>query len=144
MQFPVYIGLHRSRFLFLLLSLFHLIAAACVVVLPWPWFLQTVVLLFLAVSAWLSTRPSKIIGLSILSSERMDCRFADGSRHQLSLLSDSTVFSHLIVLRLKLGEASRTTSLTLLPDQMSANEFRVLSLWLRWRSVTKIRVVKSL
>jgi hypothetical protein len=144
MQFPVYIGLHHSRFLFLLLMLFHLIAAACVLVLPWPWFLRCALLLFIAASARHSTRPSKINGLSLLSSERLDCRFADGSQHQLSLLPDSTVFSHLIVLRLKLGEDSRIRSLTLLPDQMSAREFRTLALWLRWHSVTKVRVAKSL
>jgi hypothetical protein len=36
------------------------------------------------------------------------------------LQPESTVFSQLIVLRLRLGEAKRVSSLVLLPDQMSA------------------------
>jgi hypothetical protein len=144
MQFPVYIGLHRSRFLFLLLILFHLIAAMCILVVPWPWFLQCAVLIFIAASAWHSTRPSNVTCLCILGSERLDCRFEGGRQHEMTLLSDTTVFSYLMVLRLKGGESVRATTLTLLRDQMSVNEFRTLALWLRWRSVTKVRVAQSL
>ena len=144
MQFPINIGLRHSRFLFLLLMLFHSIAATCVLVLPWPWFVQCAVMVLLAASARQAIRPTIIRGLCVHNSERLTCRFADGSTHELSLLPGSTVFSHLIVLRLKLGEKNQAINLTLMPDQMSAKEFRTLALWLRWHSARNVPAAKLL
>lgn len=132
MQFPVSIELHRSRFLSLLLVLFHALASASVFTLPWPWRLPLLALV--AVSFWRTWRPAAIRVLCLRAADRIDCLLADGSRATLEVQADSTVFSLLIVLRLRVGEETRITSLSLLPDQMSDEQFRALRLWLRWQA----------
>ena len=144
MQFPVSIELHRSRTLFVSLLLFHLLATGCALVVPWPWAIRLIVLVFVGLSASHSIRTPKILGLRLLARDRLGCLMFDGNQHEVTILPDSTVFSRLIVLRLKVGEERRLSSLTLLPDQMSVDEFRVLGLWLRWRSETKQRAEKVL
>jgi len=44
---------------------------------------------------------------------------------------DTTVFSRLIVLRLR-DDQGRLRSLAILPDSLPPEQFRVLCLWLRW------------
>ena len=89
--------------------------------------------------AGLRLRPSRITGLRLRAPDRLDCTLSDGSRLVLELQPESAVLSRLIVLRLRLGEARRLSSLVLLPDQMSAEQFRLLRLWLRWRTESKER-----
>ena len=62
---------------------------------------------------------------------------ADGRQVAAMVLPDSTVFIFLIVLRLRIGEERRVSNVTLLPDQMSSEPFRLLRLWLRWRAESK-------
>jgi hypothetical protein len=133
-HFPVAIELHRSRLLSLLLALFHAAAAGCVIVLPWPWPLRSLLLAGVGWSAWHVLRAPRIAGLRISARDRLDCSLANGDRVALVVQPDSTVFSRLIVLRLRVGEEKRISSLVLLPDQMSAEQFRVLRLWLRWHA----------
>ena len=137
MQFPVSIELQRSHLLTLLLVLFHSVAAGSVSALPWPWPLRFVVLLYVGCSLWYSLQPSRIRGLRISGRDGLDCRLADGNRIALTALPESTVFTRLIVLRLRIGEEKRVSSLALLPDQMSAAQFRLLRLWLRWHAEAK-------
>ena len=134
MQFPIVIGLHRSILLSILLVLMHAAAAACLVVLPWPWILRGVFLLLVGGSLGYSLRRPKIVGLRLAARDRFECLLADGDRVAATVLADSTVFAQLIVLRLRIGEEVRVSSLVLLPDQMPAEQFRVLRLWLRWHA----------
>jgi hypothetical protein len=136
-QFPIDIGLHGSRFLFLLLVLVHSVAAGCLVALPWPLILRCASLALVGVSLAHALRPSRIVGLRLAGPSRLDCLQADGSRVAAKALPGSTVFARLLVLQLRIGEEKRTTSLPLLPDQMSAQEFRLLRLWLRWQAEPK-------
>ena len=65
----------------------------------------------------------------------LDCLYAEGVRAKAELLPDSTVFTHLIVLRIRIGEAGgaqQKVSLALLADSMSVEQFRQLRLCLRW------------
>ena len=139
MQFPIVIELRRSRLLVFLLVLLHGLAAGCALALPWSWPLRGVLLLAVGVSLGYVLRPSPILDLRLCAPDRLDCLLADGNRQALELHPDSTVFSQLIVLRLRVGEAKRVSGLVLLPDQMSAEQFRLLRLWLRWRSEPKER-----
>ena len=134
MRFPVSIELHRSRFLSLLLVLSHALAFGCVFVLPWPWSGRLPLLVLIGVSVWRAWRPSRIRVLCLRAADRLDCRLADGTCVALEVGADSTVFSPLIVLRLRVGDEMRISSLVLLPDQMSSEEFRALRLWLRWHT----------
>ena len=134
MQFPIHIELHRSRLLVFSLLFFHALAVVCVLVLPWSWLLRSLLLCVVGVSAWHTLQKQKILGLRLSAQGGLDCLFAAGERIAASVLPDSTVFNQLIVLRLRIGDARRVVSLALLPDSMSAEQFRVLRLWLRWQA----------
>ena len=56
----------------------------------------------------------------------------DGRRVDAQVLPESTVFSWLVVLRFLVAGERRTQTLTLFPDQMSRDEFRMLCVCLRW------------
>lgn len=105
----------------------------CLIVLPWSWLLRALLLAPIGVSAWYALRPQKIIGLRLAAQGTLDCLLADGERIAAEVLSDSTVFNQLIVLRMRLGDARRVVNLALLPGSVSAEQFRVLRLWLRWQ-----------
>lgn len=132
MQFPVHIELRRSHRLFLLLSLMHGVAAVSICFLPWALPVSAPFLLLVGVSLWRALRPSPIHALFLTVGKGMACRLENGERVAATIQPDSTVFVRLVVLRLRLGEAGRIVSLTLFPDQMSADEFRRLRMWLRW------------
>jgi hypothetical protein len=133
-QFPVHIELHRSRLLSLFLIFFHTIAAVCVMSLPWHWVLQSLLGILLGVSIWHTLRPAEIVGLRLSERSGLDCILSAGDRIAVQILPDSTVFRHLLVLRLRLGDKGQVKSLVLLPDCMSSGQFRVLRLWLRWQT----------
>lgn len=137
MQFPVSIELQRSHLLTLLLLLFHALAAGSVIVLPWGWLFRSVLLGVIGWSLWHSIYPHIIIGLRISGRDGLEARLADGNRVALTALPDSTVFTRLIVLRFRIGQEKRVSSLALLTDQMSAEQFRCLRLWLRWHAEPK-------
>jgi hypothetical protein len=136
-QFPIAIELHRSALLFFLLVLFHALAAACLVMLPWSWHQRSVLLILVGLSLGYALRRPRIIGLRLCTRDRLDCVLADGNRVAAKALPGSTVFARLIVLRLRIGDDTRVTSLALLPDQMSTEQFRLLRLWLRWHAEPK-------
>lgn len=137
MHFPVSIELRRSRFLSILLLLIHVLAVGCVAILPWMWPFRVLFLSLVGASLWRALRPHELAGLCIYGSDRLDCLLADRTRAALAVMPDSTVFDRLIVLRLRIGEETRIRHLTLLPDQMSAEQFRALRLWLRWQAEPK-------
>ncbi len=141
MQFPIHIELHRSRLLVVSLLLLHTLAIICVVVLPWPWQMRSLVCVLLCLSVSHALRPSKMVSLRLSGQGRLDCRFADGERAAALLLPGSSVFHRLIVLRLQIADTRRTVNLVLLPDSIAKGQFRALRLWLRWR--TSENVVKS-
>lgn len=135
MQFPVFIELHRSQRLSLLLLLFHTIAAGCVIALPWPLLLRSLLIVVIGLSLWHALRPPRIVGLHLTGRNALECVLVDGNRVVVTALPDSTVFLRLIVMRLRIGEEKRVCNLALLPDHMSSDQFRMLRLWLRWHAV---------
>lgn len=93
--------------------------------------------MLIAISAWASLRPHAITGLRLCAHDRMEGVFPGGRSEVLNVLLETTVFVGLIVLRIRIGEECRKRTLCLLPDQMSADQFRMLRLWLRWHSDAK-------
>ncbi len=134
MQFPVFIKLHRSYRFTAFLSLFHILAACSVIVVPLPWLVRMSLLVLVGLSLWQVLRPSRIVGLSISSHDGLHCLLADDQRIPASVLADTTVFGQLIVLRLRIGNEKRASNVTLVSNHMSAKEFRILRLWLRWHT----------
>lgn len=96
--------------------------------------LRIALLVLTGVSAWKALRPQGIVGLHLVGKGKLECKLADGRRTGITLLPDCTVFTCLIVLRLRMGDEKRVRSLALLPDQMTADQFRMLRLWLRWQA----------
>jgi hypothetical protein len=131
--FPIHIELRRSRFLTFLLCFSHTLAATSVLVLPWPWALRSALITLLGVSLWRVLRRSEICALRLSERGEVDCWLLNGARVAASVGGDSTVFSRLIVLRLRLDENERMQNLVLLSDSLSAEQFRLLCLFLRWR-----------
>jgi hypothetical protein len=134
-QFPIRVELHRSFILSCLLVVFHTLAVGCVVVLPWPWAVRAALFVVVGLSLWHAMRPSRIVGLCVAGRDRLDGLLADGNRVALTILPDSAVFVGLIVLRMRIGEEKRSSCITLLPDQMTVEQFRLLRTWLRWHTV---------
>lgn len=93
--------------------------------------------MLIAISAWASFRPGAMSGLRLCARDRMEGFFPGGRSEVLNVLLETTVFVGLIVLRFRVGEERRKRTLCLLPDQMSAEQFRMLRIWLRWHSDTK-------
>lgn len=143
MQFPIQIELRRSRLLVCFLALFHTLAATSVIILPWPWLLQSVLLSVIGWSAWRTLQSPRIIGLRLHEQGRLDCLLFDGDYAAAQVLPDSTVFNQLIVLRMRINDARCVVNLVLLPDSMSPGKIRVLRRWLRWRSDVSAPVGKG-
>ncbi len=133
MQFPIFIELHRSRLLLVLLLIAHAGAAACVGLVPGSALLRGGLLAAIACSLARALRAPRIVGLRLGDKGQCEGRLADGTSVELAVASDTTVFSQLIVLRLHVGGEKRVSTLPLFTDQMPAERFRQLCLWLRWR-----------
>lgn len=137
MQFPVFIKLHRS-FLFSSSLLFaHVLAACCIVVLPWDVAVRALFLLAIVISAGYSLRPQKVSGLRLVAKDRIDAFDPEGRPFQIHPLPSTTVFNYLIVLRYTMEEEG-ARSMTLFPDQMTSKEFRLLRIWLGWRTINQV------
>jgi toxin CptA len=132
-QFPIDIELRRSRLLFVLTVSLHALAAGSLLLLPWPPWPRYLLLATLVLSAWWTWQPSKVVGLQLAASGDLTCLLAGGGRLSPLVQPDSVVFKQLVVLRVRDRETGRIDSLALLPDSMSAAQFRLLRLWLRWR-----------
>jgi hypothetical protein len=125
---------HASRRLFVLLFLVHCLALFSIAVLPWPLWVQAILAALVLFSAHCAMRPSEIeeIIFSFVESW-LKVRMRGLDPREISIQDGSAVFSKLVVLKLKFDGERATHYLNLLPDQMSAEEFRRLNLWLRWR-----------
>ncbi len=109
----------------------HALAAVCILYVPVVWYVRGALLPILAFSLWRALRPCEILSLRLSVGEGLSCCLDNGERIKATVLPESTVFVWLVVLRLRIDEAGVRT-LTLFPDQMSREEFRMLRLWLRW------------
>ena len=133
MQFPISLGLRRSKLLVFLLVFLHAVAAVGVGVLPWALVWRGLLLVLVGGSLAVSLRSSGIAGLCLAARDRLECVLADGRRVPVRVLPDSTVYSWMIILRLRL-DTGRARALVLMPDQATRDELRCLRLWLRWQS----------
>ena len=121
----------------------HALALACMsfVSLTWYWFAVAIPAV-LVYSIWSFLRLPKFVSLRLTIAEGVSCLEADGTSVYATVLPESTVFGWLVVLRFRIDGDSKVRALTLLPDHMSCEEFRMLRLWLRWNT-TNTTVVKS-
>lgn len=140
MRFPLHIELRRSRLLSALTVVLHGVAGVCLLFVPWPPALRYLLLLVVVLSAWFVLRGPRFVGLCLLDNHALACRLASGEHIPVVVQPDTVVCSRLIVLRVRDGDTGRRCSLTLLPDSLPADQFRLLRLWLRWRTDPSDRV----
>lgn len=131
MRLPIRIALRRSGILVGVLCGVHALSAVSVAILPWPWWLQLAALTVILVSLRRSLAPSRLIGLRLGEHGQLALLYPQADPVEVSLCPDTTVFSRLIVLRVR--DHAKVISQPLFPDSMSADEFRRLRLWLRWQ-----------
>jgi hypothetical protein len=104
-----------------------------VLAVSWPLPARIALLVALAFSLPYSLlhRP-RIVSLRLYEDGALECLSMDGAVLALTPLPETTIFPWLVVLRLETEEERKIISLTLFPDSMSREEFRILRLWLRW------------
>lgn len=73
-----------------------------------------------------------IIHVSLNHESKLQLTCKDGSKHEVHVLESSFVAAYLTVLNLQCVENGRRIHLVLLPDNVEADNFRQLRVWLRW------------
>jgi toxin CptA len=135
-QFPIIIGLHRSRFLDGVLIVVTLLAIGTAVALPYSAIVRLVIALLIVVGsydAWRKLKPT-LSGLrldrsgQIFISEAGDTEFLEAE-----LLPCATVHPWLTVVRVRVLSGRRHT-LIAVADSMRADDFRRLRVFLRWHA----------
>ncbi len=140
MQFPLFIELRRSRRLDTLLIIFHWVAALSVCFALWPRdglpyrFACLTILCLVALSAWrcLHRRLPERLRLAADGALFLYFPDSDGGMQRAQILPDGVALPYWVVLRVRLENEAREYHLTLLPDQMPAEQFRQLIVCLRW------------
>lgn len=135
MQFPITIGLRRSRLQEAVLLALALLASLAALFFPRPWSSRAALLLAvwgIGLWAWRRLRPP-------LATLRLETdgsvQVADEGRDFLpaTILPGATVHPWLTVLRLELADGRRC-ALLVTAGVMSSDEFRRLRVFLRWRA----------
>jgi toxin CptA len=129
---PVRVSLKSSRRLLVIQSAAHFFAAAALFLTSIPVVLQATLMLVVGASLAFQRKPVERLDLLLLGDGEIEKVGADGTAIRCQVDAQSVVFSFLVVLRLQQGNS--TNSRTILSDSMSAEDFRALRVWLRWRS----------
>lgn len=139
MQFPIFIELRRSFFRRLLCPLLLLLVLASIALTPLAWPYRSALLLYVALVFVWAWRQPQLLSLRLLGPQRLDLEQAGGRWRRAEIRGGTTVFPHLIVLQVYIdaddGIAKRALSYAIFADQIPAERFRQLRLWLRLQTV---------
>ncbi len=142
MQFPITIGLRRSRFLVLALVTMTIVAIGMVMATPWSIGVRVAICLFLAITALLAWRQLSNLPSAIRLEQSGNILLAPTGTEQFidaSLVPGATVHPWLTVARLKTGAG--TFLLIVAVDTMKSEDFRRLRVFLRWRAEISVEAV---
>jgi toxin CptA len=135
-QFPITIGLRRSRFLDGFIGLSLLLASGAILAFPRSTLIQAMILCsigFFAALAWRRLKPRfSAIRLEHSGEISLLCA-ADQVFVLAEILPGATVHPWLTVVRLKTEDGSPLT-LIVTVDSLKAADFRCLRVFLRWRA----------
>ena len=126
------VSLKSSRRLLLVQSLAHGMAAVAVLTASLPPWMAALLLLSVATSLAWQRRNRPIRGLVLRGDGRLETVGADDTAIEVSLHPHTLVLSFLVVLLYR--QEGRLHSLPLMADSFSADDFRQLRLWLRWKA----------
>ena len=135
MQFPITIGLRRSRFLRLALVSTVIVATSMAMAMPWPLGFRAALILLVLIVACLAWRKFNESPSAIRLEESGKIMFspADTSEFvEAELLSGATVHPWLTVARFKTAQGPQL--LIVAVDAMKADDFRHLRVFLLWRA----------
>ena len=141
MQLPVRLGLHPSRRLASILVVSHAAALGGVFILSWPIVWRVLLALFVLISAVFELRrqglPGAIAWLRLGAKGELEfgTRDRDEDGWRARVLSSTTVWPWMVVLRYRPENGGRIGAIVILADSMENSEaFRQLRVWLRWRA----------
>jgi toxin CptA len=135
-QFPINIGLRRSRFLGLALVSTVVLAAGMVMAMPWSMGVRGTICLLVSITACLAWRRLGVLPSAIrleASGKILVALAGDSPLVEVELQPGVTVHPWLTVMRLK-TEAGRVVLLIVAVDTIKAEDFRRLRVFLRWRA----------
>jgi hypothetical protein len=132
---PLSLPIKASRRLLLVQLVAHIVAVAAVISSATQSGLAAFLLLLVGYS-WLRVhRSSPVTGLVLRGDGTIETIGSDGAVAGAVLHHHTLVLSYLVVLLYRQND--RLRALTLLRDNLSAEDFRQLRLWLRWRGSTR-------
>jgi toxin CptA len=126
------VSITPSRRLLVVQSMAHVAAIGAVLASNVPSWLMAFLLLLIGGSLAHFRRTLPFTGLVLHSDGRIETVGPDGVASDAAVHPHTLVLSFLIVLLYR--QQGRLRSITLLGDSLSAEDFRQLRLWLRWRS----------
>jgi toxin CptA len=132
---PVSVLLNPSRRLLVLQSLAHVVAAGAVAASTIPFWLAGLLLILVGFSWARVRRRSALTGLVLRGDGGIETIGPDAASIAAVIHPHTLVLSFLVVLLYR--QNNRLQALTLLGDSLSAEDFRQLRLWLRWRGSTR-------
>jgi toxin CptA len=130
---PLAVALKPSRRLFLFQVVAHALAAGAVLAATVPSWLVALLLLPIAISLAYMRRKGRPAGLILSADGGLEIVGAGGTASDAVLHPHSLVLSFLVVLLYR--QEGSLHALTLLGDSVTAEDFRQVRLWLRWRSM---------
>ena len=136
MQFPITVGLHRSRFLLAALSVVHGLAIVAILATPWPmeWQFGLVVACLAAGALALQGTKVPLSALLLASDGRLSASCGGPQEFQpCSLLPGAYIHPLLTVFRIRI-ETGALRTILVLPDSMAAEDARRLRLFLRFQA----------
>jgi hypothetical protein len=133
-QSIIRIDLRHSRIYALAFDTLHLLALVALLAPVWPWGLHGGGALLLVVHGWFRRLPhGGAAGLLLLRTDGLlEIAAEDGLSSYCERLDIQLVHPWLTVFAATVG--GRRRSFVVLPDSLSADEFRQLRRWLHWRS----------
>jgi len=140
MQLPLRLVLQTSHYFFVALLLLHGAALASLFPIHSPLWLKLLVAASLIISMVLNVRhhallvrPTSICELMLMADGSVEITDRSGYRRFALVSNGSTVLFGLTVLLLKSAEKRRLQSVVIFSDALSADEYRWLRSWLRWK-----------
>lgn len=139
MQLPFTLELHPSQRLTILLAAAHGLALAALMAVSLPLWIKLALTMLVLASIWLNLNglsgPRSIVSLTLREDGILEFSRRDGSSGEARPHPHTTVTSLMTIMLLR--QQGRIEALVLLPDALAAEDFRLLRLWLRWRSAGK-------
>ena len=111
------------------LGTMHLLAAASTWVLSWPVAVSLTVLISLSFIGYWRRRRTLALEINVKGELSVQC---DSNWREAKVLGSSLVLPYLAVLNLKVPNRSLPFYVLVFPDNVDAESFRRLRVWLKW------------